>query len=38
MHTKDIEAAIEKGINYDPESEVNNNPFAADFGRAMGMF
>jgi hypothetical protein len=37
FHTKDIEAAIEKGINYDPDSEVNNNPFAADFGRAMGI-
>ena len=37
FHSKDIEAAIQKGVNYDPESEVNKNPFAVDFGRAMGI-
>ena len=37
FHSKDIEAAIQKGVNYDPESEVNKYPFAVDFGRAMGI-
>jgi hypothetical protein len=49
FHTKDIEAAIEKGVFYDPEvlfvsaaagdnnNSNNNNPFASDFGRAMGI-
>jgi hypothetical protein len=36
FHTKDIEAAIEKGAMYDPES-IAANPFASDFGRAMGI-
>ncbi len=36
FHTKDIEAAAEKGSLYDPEM-IAANPFAADFGRAMGI-
>jgi len=36
FHTKDIEAAAEKGSVYDPEI-IAANPFAADFGRAMGI-
>jgi hypothetical protein len=36
FHTKDIEAAIEKGRLYDPEISPAN-PFAADFGISMGI-
>src|ERR1044072_1543561 len=36
FHTKDIEAAIEKGMLYDPEI-TPANPFAADFGISMGI-
>jgi len=36
FHTKDIEAAIEKGKLYDPEI-TPANPFAADFGISMGI-
>jgi hypothetical protein len=36
FHTKDLEGAVEKGVLYDPEV-VAANPFAADFGRAMGI-
>jgi hypothetical protein len=36
FHTKDIEAAIEKGAFYDPEVAAANL-FVADFGRAMGI-
>jgi hypothetical protein len=44
FHTKDIEAAIQRGAFYDPEvlfvsfdNNNNNNPFAASYGRAMGI-
>jgi hypothetical protein len=36
FHTKDIKAAIQRGALYDPEVDAAN-PFAADFGRAMGI-
>jgi hypothetical protein len=36
FHTKDIEAAIQKGALYDPEISPAN-PFAADFGISMGI-
>jgi hypothetical protein len=36
LHTKDIEAAIEKGMLYDSEI-TPANPFAADFGISMGI-
>jgi hypothetical protein len=36
FHTKDIEAAIEKGKLYDPEI-TPANPFVADFGISMGI-
>jgi hypothetical protein len=36
FHTKDIEAAIDKGKKLDPDQEVNN-PFASNFGRCMGI-
>src|SRR5438093_8402710 len=36
FHTKDIDAAVEKGATYDPES-IASNPFASDFGRSMGI-
>jgi hypothetical protein len=36
FHTKDIEAAVEKGALYDPELAAAN-PLAAGYGRAMGI-
>jgi hypothetical protein len=36
FHTKDIEAAVQKGAMYDPEI-VAANPFSEGFGRAMGI-
>jgi hypothetical protein len=36
FHTKDIEAATEKSATYDPEL-IAANPFATNFGRAMGI-
>jgi hypothetical protein len=36
FHTKDIESAIDKGALYNPQI-IADSPFAADFGRAMGI-
>ena len=36
FHAKDIETTVQKGALYDPEVAAAN-PFAEDFGRAMGI-